>query len=51
MGGACSTNVERIKACGLFMGNPEKERPLGKQTIWWVDDIKMYLGGIRYAGT
>jgi hypothetical protein len=29
---------------------PEGKRPLGRQKLMWVDNIKMNLGDIRWSG-
>jgi hypothetical protein len=34
----------------ILVGKPEVKRPLGRPRRRWVDNIKMYLRGIRWAG-
>jgi hypothetical protein len=43
MDGACSTNGEKRNAYRLFVGKPERKRPLGRPRRRWVDNIIMYL--------
>jgi hypothetical protein len=43
MGRACSTNGEKRNAYRIFMGKPEKKRPLGRPRRRWMDSIKMNL--------
>jgi hypothetical protein len=43
MGGACSTNGEKMNAYRILMGKPEGKRPLGRQRRRWVDNIRMDL--------
>jgi hypothetical protein len=39
---------ETRKACGILVGKPEGNRPLGRSRRRWVDDIKMDLGEIGW---
>jgi hypothetical protein len=43
MGVACSTNGEKRNAYKLFVGKPERKRPLGRPRRRWVDTIRMEL--------
>jgi hypothetical protein len=43
MGGECSMNGEKRNAYRIWVGKPERKRPLGRQRRRWEDDIKMYL--------
>jgi hypothetical protein len=49
MGGACSTNAEKV-AYRILVGKPEGKRPLGRPSRTWVDNIKMDLGEIGWDG-
>jgi hypothetical protein len=44
MNGACSTNGEKMNACRLLVGKPE--RPLGRLRRRCVDNNKMDIGKI-----
>jgi hypothetical protein len=46
MGMACSTNAYAI-AYRILVGKSEGRRPLGRQRLWWVDNIKMNLREIK----
>jgi hypothetical protein len=46
MGGACSTNGEKINAHRLFIGKPEGKGPLGRPKCNWVNNIRMDLGEV-----
>jgi hypothetical protein len=50
MGCACSTNGEKRNMYRLLVGKPEGKRPLGRQRLRWMDDIKMDLGEIVLGG-
>jgi hypothetical protein len=50
MGWACSTNGEKMNACGISAGEPEEKRPLGRPRCRWVDNIKMDLREIGWGG-
>jgi hypothetical protein len=41
---------EERSAYRLLVGEPEGKRPLGKQRRRWVDNIKMDLGELGWAG-
>jgi hypothetical protein len=41
MGGACSTNGERIGVYRVLVGKPEGKRSLGRPRHRWEDNIKM----------
>jgi hypothetical protein len=41
MGRACNTNGGKRNAYRILMGNPERNRPLGRPRCKWVDNIKM----------
>jgi hypothetical protein len=43
MGGACSTNGEKMNAYTLLVGKPEGRRPLGRPRRRWLDNIRMDL--------
>jgi hypothetical protein len=46
MGGACSTNGEKMNAYRLLVGKPEGKRPLGRPRRRWVDNIRMDIGEV-----
>jgi hypothetical protein len=46
----CSTNGEKRNAYRLLVGKPEGKRPLGRSRRRWVDNIRMYLGGMGWSG-
>jgi hypothetical protein len=48
MGGACSTNGEKINAYRIVVAKPEGKRPLARPRRRWVDNIKMDLREIHY---
>jgi hypothetical protein len=50
MGTACSTNGDKRNAYRILVGNPEGKRPLGRQRLRWVDNIKMYRREIGWDG-
>jgi hypothetical protein len=50
MGSACSTNGEKRNAYRIFVGMPERRRPLGRPRRRWVDNIKMDLREIGWGG-
>jgi hypothetical protein len=54
MGGACSTNGEKKKkkrnAYRLLVGKPEGKRPLLRPRCRWMDNIKIDLLEIGWAG-
>jgi hypothetical protein len=41
---------EKRNAYRLLVGNPEEKRPQGKPRHRWVDNIKMDLGEMGWAG-
>jgi hypothetical protein len=45
MGGACSTNGEKMNVYRLLVGNPERNRSLGRPRCTWVDNFKMDFFG------
>jgi hypothetical protein len=49
MGGPCSTNGDKRNAYRLLVRKPEGKRPLGRQRIGWVDNIRMDLGEVRWG--
>jgi hypothetical protein len=51
MGGACSTNGEMRNVFKLLVGKPESMRPLRRPRGWWMDNMKMDLGEIRFGGS
>jgi hypothetical protein len=50
MGGACSTNREKMIAYMILVGRPEGKRPLGRPRHRWVGNIKMDLIEIGWDG-
>jgi hypothetical protein len=50
MGRACSTNGEKRNAYRILVGKPEGKRPLGRPNRTLVDNIKMDLREIQWAG-
>jgi hypothetical protein len=50
MGGACSTNGDKMKACKILVGKPEGKRPLERPRRWWVDNIRMDVREIGLCG-
>jgi hypothetical protein len=40
---ACSTNGGKRNACMILVGKPEGERPLGRPSRRWMDNIKINL--------
>jgi hypothetical protein len=51
MGMACSTNGDKRNAYEILEGKPEGWKPLGRPRRRWVDNIKMDLTEIGWAGT
>jgi hypothetical protein len=49
MGGASSTNGVKRNAYRLFVGTPERKRPLGRPRPRWVDNIRMDLGEVGWG--
>jgi hypothetical protein len=43
MGSICSTKLSRRGMCRIFVGKPERKRPLGRLRRRWEDDIKLCL--------
>jgi hypothetical protein len=41
---------EKRNAYRILVGNPEGKRPLGRPRHRWVENIKIYLRGIRWDG-
>jgi hypothetical protein len=39
MGRACSINDEKRNAYRIFVGKPERKRPLGRPSCRWADNI------------
>jgi hypothetical protein len=33
----------------LLVGKPEGRRPLGRPRRWWVDNIRMHVGGVEWG--
>jgi hypothetical protein len=50
MGRACSTNMEKRNAYRILVGKPEGRRPLGRQRLRWVDNIKIDVREIGWDG-
>jgi hypothetical protein len=50
MGGACSTNGEKMNAYRILVGKPEGKRPLERPRRRWEDNIKIDLREIRWGG-
>jgi hypothetical protein len=50
MGRACSVKGEKRNACSIFIGNPERKRPLGRPRRRWVDNIKIDLREMGWYG-
>jgi hypothetical protein len=50
MGKACSMNLAKTYAYRILVGKPEGNRPLGRSTCRWVDNIKMDLREIKWGG-
>jgi hypothetical protein len=46
----CSTYREKLNAYRILVGNPERNRPLGRPRRRWVDNIKIDLRGIGRDG-
>jgi hypothetical protein len=40
---------EKRKAYRLLLGKPEGKRPLGRPRRRWVDNIRMYVGEVRWG--
>jgi hypothetical protein len=47
---SCSTNGVKRNAYRILVGKPKRNRPLGRPTRRWVDDIKMDLREIGWGG-
>jgi hypothetical protein len=50
MGGACSTNGEKMNAYRLLVGKTKRKTPPGVQRCRWVDDIETDLGAKECDG-
>jgi hypothetical protein len=50
MSRASSPNGEKKHVCRILVGKPEGRRPLGRTRRRWVDNIKMDLREIGWAG-
>jgi hypothetical protein len=50
MGGACSTNGEKLNSCRILVGKREGKRSLGRPRRRWVDCIKMNLREKEWGG-
>jgi hypothetical protein len=50
MGGACSTNREKMNESRVLVGKPEGKRPLGRPRRSLVHNIKMDVRGIGWDG-
>jgi hypothetical protein len=50
MGMACSPQGEKRNAYGIFVGNPEEKRPLGRPRRRQEDNIKMDFRDIGRGG-
>jgi hypothetical protein len=49
-GRACSTNLDEMSACRILVGTPEGKRPVGRPRRRRVDNIKLDLREIGWAG-
>jgi hypothetical protein len=49
MGGAYSTNGEKRNAYRIWVGKPERKRPLGRPRRRWEDNIRMDLREIGWG--
>jgi hypothetical protein len=53
MDGVCRENggkkEKRRNAYMLLVGKPEGKRPLGRPRRRWVNNIRMYLGGVGWG--
>jgi hypothetical protein len=47
---ACSINGEKRNTYRILVGEPEQERPVGRQRYRWVYNIKMDLTDIGWDG-
>jgi hypothetical protein len=45
----CSTDGDKWNAYRLLVGTPERKRPLERPRRWWMDNIKMNVGGIVHS--
>jgi hypothetical protein len=50
MGKACRTHGEKRNAYRIFVGKPERMRPIGRPRRRWEDSIKMDLREIGWGG-
>jgi hypothetical protein len=50
MGTACSTNGEKSNSYRIWVGKPERKRPLGRPRRRWVECIKIDLREIGWDG-
>jgi hypothetical protein len=50
MSRACSANAAKENAYRILMGKPKVKTLLGRPRRMWVNNIKMYLRGIRWYG-
>jgi hypothetical protein len=50
VGGTCSTHGEGRGVYRVFVGRPERKRPLGRHRRRWEDNIEMDLGEIGIDG-
>ena len=41
---------DRRDAYRVFVGRPERKRPLGRPRVLWEDNIKMYLEEFGWSG-
>jgi hypothetical protein len=49
MGMTCSTYGEKRNAHRIFVGKPERKRPLGTRRYRWEDNIKINLGEVGWG--
>jgi hypothetical protein len=49
MGGACSTDKEKIMVYMLLVGKQEGKLPPGRPRRRWVDNIRMDLGEVGWG--
>jgi hypothetical protein len=50
IGGACSTNREKMNVYTLLGGKPDGKRPVGRPRCGWVENIKMDLAETEWGG-
>jgi hypothetical protein len=50
MSRTCSTNGKERNSCRIFVGKPERKRPVGRPRRKWLDNIKMCLREMEWCG-